>query len=1826
MKKINLIERLLSYSHEKQSPQRFARYAAMLIMLLTLGVGQMWAANRTYDVDTYFMWNLNPSSCGWWNNSTPTPKISLKKSDNTEVDFVNATRIGNIGFYLIPAGTYKEFKVQRGDWNTTGWIPFDSDASKNYMSDFGGEGATTGTFEVYPSLLTFSQEAVLYIQLDTWWNNSGCYHYATFTKPDNTTTTLPMYNLDSYTSDNSAALSTASSNASDKKFFVIIPSETSIIDIKLHRKKTNSSSGDDHNTSNTFALSTGNNSAGDVSAGTSIGSWGTYQVTSTASLAATSTSITTEQTSTLTPSLTSNGRCNVIKSTSYAVTTNPGSAGSVTPAGVFSATKAGTYTVTATITYNAKGFTSITNTVILTKDITVTSATSHDISYTTESTGWTYGTTPTVGDKDETVTFVVTPTDGYSVSVTSSDVTLSGPNASYEYTFTMPNKDVSINVSATENTYTVTVENGTPSSVTAGCATRPSITASTAPFGMTFDHWDVSGGADVASTTSSTTTVSATSAGAVTAVYVQNLYAYVEGRFHITNASRNGTWTNTFSSGSWDQGSTAIQFSYDEGSHVFYLNTYAKASELSSTLGTGCDDCKPYFFIKTSSSSSSLSAPITEYKMSSATQITDKGYSNGAEFDSHATGDTDNANLRINSSDDTYFVTLYFDGTKVWYEYMPAVINNVGLSVSRVPPTAPITATPNMYYKGASNKAYCWGVYTDEECTSKVNSVSFTSLGDGKVQFMAPQEQGTYYLKLTVHSSDDCNATIDDEEVVSFTVTTDQMVFFKNVPGWGNVHFYFLGDDYWSETLGSGCAGRDGGAARGMTRIGNSDVYYYDYSGNSVMTTYLSSHSTCYIAFTDNYKPNSNNFSECQAVYRGDFSECAAMFVPENWITHYLNNAAYYNRGYWTNYMSANSGFKLYIWDKTANNAVGEHQILATDVLTSSVIGGNTYTYEYDFGDDPYNSETRPYTYGFKFEGCGGSWYGAEDDMNITKCTDWNLGTDTRKCGISVTVNQKHKFILTLAGDGHVQVSVVYPVSIGDYRLLYDDNTQTPHPSQYIRKRDNGKDTVAMFIRPSAATKTLKVQRCSGVDGETITWVDNNWKNGSPNIDISGISEDGVYVFYLEQDGSGNFNNVSAIKPYSGKYYIRTNCLDGGWNSYKSSDDNLMTYAQYPEDKGYGFNYYKAKWVGSTGTDVTYTIACDYSPSLCDTLTADPGNNPLSASEAASLPHTANIRFGWHSKTNNLKREYINGSSDISDRYLVMIGDTKLMDENGNALAISGLNANEISFTDLNNWIYRCDVTAKEGAAVKLTANYDGHVQYFIGGADKTEEIIGGSGEDSYVMRVTYDFKTNRLMTAWLPNGTAITSDVELNADMMLIREGQNAATQVYFNSSGKSISEIHTIYGVMEFQYDHMVGKFPNWSAEGAYEYLMYYISFPFDVKVSEIFGCGVRGENWIIQKYNGAKRAEIGWFKGDGTTTFWETMDGSETMNAYEGYLLLLDRVTFNDPSSSLWYKQGSDNSIYLYFPSKSVTSGTISERDTTIHVPEHTCTIDRPFTVDGVAGTLNHMNTDSHWNIMGTPLFQNATASEIGTPSADGAGATTLQYYYGWNKENNTLAVRDALSTSTEFKSMHAYMVQYAGDVTFHGAKLTPPSSVAARRVQSDKNYRIELQMVNMNGKSSETFVELRENACDTFALNEDLYMVRSSNMADLYTFAGAYDVAANVLTVNNHIVPVGMDVKQAGTYRFTMPSAFSGTVTLIDTQAGARTNLALGDYEVNLEKGTLNNRFQLEINIQASTTSLEGNDVKDGGAHKFIENGIMYILRDGKVFDACGNRVK
>ena len=142
--------------------------------------------------------------------------------------------------------------------------------------------------------------------------------------------------------------------------------------------------------------------------------------------------------------------------------------------------------------------------------------------------------------------------------------------------------------------------------------------------------------------------------------------------------------------------------------------------------------------------------------------------------------------------------------------------------------------------------------------------------------------------------------------------------------------------------------------------------------------------------------------------------------------------------------------------------------------------------------------------------------------------------------------------------------------------------------------------------------------------------------------------------------------------------------------------------------------------------------------------------------------------------------------------------------------------------------------------------------------------------------------------------------------------------------------------------------------------------------------------------------------------------------------------------------------------------------------------------------------------------------------------------------------------------------------------------------------------------------------------------DVYMSFNNLAVNIYTLAGNYDVAANVLSVGNHTIPVCVEVTKAGTYTFSMPSNFSGTATLVDSFTGERTNLALDDYEVNLQKGVIEDRFLLEIDVQKVATAIDGTtgsgSLKDGNAHKFLQNGMMYILQNGMLYDAQGKRVQ
>ena len=1065
-------------------------------------------------------------------------------------------------------------------------------------------------------------------------------------------------------------------------------------------------------------------------------------------------------------------------------------------------------------------------------------------------------------------------------------------------------------------------------------------------------------------------------------------------------------------------------------------------------------------------------------------------------------------------------------------------------------------------------------------------------------------------------------------------------VYFKNTLGWSEVWVAY--DATWRDDQG---AGNNGKTYRKMTQIAGTDIFYDDIP-DDVLSSWKYN-----IAFNSQQlgsTPTGNytGYDKGKAVFRRDFDSDATMFVPyptkdydKNWTAYYSTDMEVdkddkdkvtnyrYKNGYWVRYNNVEAGYSLKgSWDNWA----------ADHYIAKETASGTTYTYTIrglsantDYTFKLFKHCATSNTYSSQFSNTG--------TMTSGNCSNWtfNAASTTGNAGIKTTVAGDYTFNFTF-GDGEVKLSVEYPVRANDYRVVYTWNDGSDHTynSEIIRAAAGTNETISVFIHSSsdASSRTLKIAKCTSVNSSGVA----TWNNNYGTITIpSSIKESGVYNFIITQNGSAAATGAYWNK-YTGNYYIRTAASDGGWDMYKYRPDNIMTLSEYSltQTLSEPYSHYYCRFIESTDIDITYAVATDYSPNISGKLV---GDATIGGVNKTKLPASANVRFTYNEKTNALRRAYLkNAQGGGNTRFLVLHGrDSKIFNANGSAIAANpsqSLEANELLFSDLGNWVYQVELDAQPGANVSLIARYNGETpsadRYLIGSSSSGLTIMGGSGTTKYDILAVYDFKTNRLMTVWTPNG-AITQALT-DVDVLLIRHAQDAGKSITFNGGSLTTKKV---YGALEFQYDELVGRVAAWTSSSR-PLLKFFISFPFDVNVSDIFGLNsAYGDAYVIEEYDGAERASKGFFRGDGTTTFWKELKAGDVMKANVGYSVIMDNDYLNNDMGHVWDNKSAGSKVYLYFPSVGDV-GSIASKSVKITIPEHKCEIDRTFTSEQAGNReLNHKNTDSNWNMMGVPIFDNH--SDNGTTGQPGAVFAEsgnpwdigMNYFYEWNPSDNQYAIHTA--KNYQFKSMHGYMVQYHGDVTFKTA--ATPATVAARRAQDMKEYQLELQVLDSDAEVlNRTYVELRENACDTFVLNEDVYMTYNNYAVNVYTLAGNYDVAANVLSVGNHIIPVYVEVNKAGTYTFSMPSNFSGKVTLIDNFTGEHTDLSISDYEVELPKSVIEDRFMLEINIEKVTTAIDGingeGTLKDGKAHKFLQNGIMYILQNGILYDAQGKRVQ
>ena len=816
----------------------------------------------------------------------------------------------------------------------------------------------------------------------------------------------------------------------------------------------------------------------------------------------------------------------------------------------------------------------------------------------------------------------------------------------------------------------------------------------------------------------------------------------------------------------------------------------------------------------------------------------------------------------------------------------------------------------------------------------------------------------------------------------------------------------------------------------------------------------------------------------------------------------------------------------------------------------------------------------------------------------------------------------------------------------GDYRLLYVEqvvetedwktviNRTKQHPSDIIKKRsEDGSDIVSLHIYTQGDNPEVILQQYDG-----SKWVDieahmvngpletepgmamlPGRKNASPDSEIDDFVYDdgieviktddkdagcGVWNFTIIQDGSKATLDLTSngLERYEGKYYIRTDASAGGWSSY-TIPANYMTFSSYSKTHS-DFSHYYCQWI-LEGTNVKFTIANDYGYAISDTLDGD-SFVPKDGEYVGTLSENANIRFSWNQVNNNIYRAYIKGAYDPSTH-------VRLENIVATYKTESSAEDKEVILDDSGNWIYQTDITdVKVGSSLEsLIAEYRDVQQIF---EENIPMLTGGdpnNPDNTYKVRILYDFKIDKTLVTLVPNN----NKADISIDVLIERVDQGGATQVHTPINAARTLEGSTVYAVMSFTQDHIESP-----TKTEWERLYYWVSFPFDVRISEVFGFGEYGEHWIMQYYDGEERAAKGcWIDSPTYWRFITDTTGNDWTNgvlkANKGYVLAL---TTDIADLNIFQHT---KKVSLYFPSTTLISNINADViKTPVELEPYTCTIERN----------NRYLYDSNWHIIGIPSYANKDQT---------LKQSDLFYFYTYNTANNTYSVttadpRDSEETvggnNVTFKSMHSYMVQYAGTINWQETWVLGAKGLAAKTSDSeDQTHSLRLELQQSNTLADKTFIKLQDKAgiTDEFDLNIDLTKIINSG-ANIYTLAGTESIqlAGNVLPVGEAVIPVGVVISAAGEYTFAMPDGTDGIVVeLIDYETNTTTNLLLDNYTVKLGKGTFENRFALHVKPNKTTTSIVDVNTNSNGVKKYLIDGVLYMQKDGVLYDAQGRKL-
>ncbi len=351
------------------------------------------------------------------------------------------------------------------------------------------------------------------------------------------------------------------------------------------------------------------------------------------------------------------------------------------------------------------------------------------------------------------------------------------------------------------------------------------------------------------------------------------------------------------------------------------------------------------------------------------------------------------------------------------------------------------------------------------------------------------------------------------------------------------------------------------------------------------------------------------------------------------------------------------------------------------------------------------------------------------------------------------------------------------------------------------------------------------------------------------------------------------------------------------------------------------------------------------------------------------------------------------------------------------------------------------------------------------------------------------------------------------------------------------------------------------------------YFLSFPFDVKISDI----ATNSDWVVRRYDSKARAN-----GNYSST-WVTVPYNGTLYAGQGYIWSSSGGNFTIPAVD----NAKKNNIFAN------TTRTIALQK---------------YPAEFLA--------NSGWNLIGNPFpcYYDSRYMDFTAP-------ITV-----WDMYNNTYSAYSPVDDDYVFKPFEAFFVQCPSSVDSiafdpAGRQLTAVASSANNaRMQSDNSERMVFNLLLSNDQFTDrTRIVLNDAAKMDYETICDAAKFMSTNGAtpQLYTIYNNEKYAINERPISNGVVGLGMYAGSAGSYTISLKDVCEQTVILVDLNTGTQTDLTKESYTFDTEVGE-NNNFEVRI-----YTDMEATAIEDIDASKLAEitanNGVIAIdnRQDAKV---------